>query len=240
MLQRNLTTSLTSAFRGVGSCLQLAFRRAWEACQLPHILDRLERARSLPILGLLMYGTPTSGTELVRVADLLGLSLKLKGPVVGWIASWWLQKNRQLRELSVGSELLQRLQDKWMFHVANGGHSSETDPERRASLLVRMVTGNDDWIVSEASAKGIYGEIDWHPISCGHIALAKPESKTDQRFLLAKNFFQRCRDVKESDKLARVQEFSDDVLNSRRGRMIQNWRFHAELRLRDPHPDTSN
>jgi hypothetical protein len=186
---------------------------------------------------LLMYGTPTTGTGLVRAAELIGLALKWKVPGVGWIASWVIGRNRQLQELAAGSEFLQDLLDEWSFRVVNGGHISERDASRRTVLPVRMITGNRDHVVSESSAKGVYGEIDWHPISFGHIVLAKPASTTDPRYTLAKQFFKTCRLEKKSSELARIRAMSDTLWDARKGRMIRNWRYTASLDFSKPHPN---
>ena len=120
--------------------------------------------------------------------------------------------------------------------MVNGGHPAEPDPKRRAFLPVKIVTGGEDWVVSEQSAKGVYGDIDWHPIPHGHIALVKPDSDTDRRYQLAKSFFQSCRLEKDFAQLARIRGLTDALWETRKGKLIRNWRYNANLKLREPHP----
>jgi pimeloyl-ACP methyl ester carboxylesterase len=109
---------------------------------MQYILNRLDRGHRLPILGLLMYGTPTTGIELVRIAQIMAFGLKLV-PGVGWLGSaaqLWLKSHQQLVELSAASQFLQDMHDQWALRVINGGYPTE-DPKRRAWLPVCMVTG---------------------------------------------------------------------------------------------------
>ena len=128
-----------------------------------YILDLLQQERDFRITGLILFGTPTTGTELVQIAELLGVALSFKIPGVGRLLGWWLRKNKQLQQLAAHSDVLQELHDEWILRVANGGDPS-LSARGRGFLSVRMVTGNDDWVVKEHSAKGIYGQIDWHPL----------------------------------------------------------------------------
>jgi pimeloyl-ACP methyl ester carboxylesterase len=200
-----------------------------------YILNRLERGHRLPILGLLMYGTPTTGTELVRIAEIMGFGLKV---AIGWLGSiltFWLKSHQQVTQLGIASELLQRLHDQWALRVVNGGDPTE-DANRRTWLPVRMVTGTTDWVVPECSAKGVYGEIDWHPIPYNHIDLVKPGIRTDTRYRLARQFFEKCRTSKDPEILSRLRSMSDSVWKAQEEKIIRDWDYEVEIHGGNTHP----
>ena len=194
-----------------------------------YILRCLSRGDQPPVLGLIMYGTPISGVELVRIADLLSIAIAVTVPGFGKI-SWMAKKaNRQLAELGLGSYFLRGLHDKWALRVVNGGHPTE-DARRRMWLPVRVVTGNEDWIVSESSAKGVYGEVDWHPVSYGHIDLVKPSNQRDERYLTAKGFIEDCRRNRYPDVVTHLRRLSDDFWKLRQQKIIRDWHYKVHIR----------
>src|SRR5262249_26785646 len=69
----------------VGRHIVLAAHSMGGLVCMRYILDLLENERPLPVTGLILYGTPTNGTELVQIRELLGLALKFKLPGVGGI-----------------------------------------------------------------------------------------------------------------------------------------------------------
>lgn len=65
-----------------------------------------------------------------------------------------------------------------MSKAVNGGNFY-LDPRNRIWIPVKVVTGNDDWVVPEASAKGFYGDTDWFNVDRSHIKLVKPSGTAD-------------------------------------------------------------
>ena len=167
-----------------------------------YILDRLELSEIPPITGLLLYGTPTTGSELVNVAKLVGFGLGVRLPIIRGLTNLFFRGQRQVADLARGSEFLARLHDGWALRVVNGGH--EKAGTGRMWLPTRVVTGEDDIFVSEASGKGVYGAIDWLPLPYGHIQLVKPNAANDPRYLRAKSFLQICRQAKDRDILEQI------------------------------------
>jgi pimeloyl-ACP methyl ester carboxylesterase len=194
---------------------------------MQYILNRLTRGHSLPVLGLLMYGTPTTGVELVQIAELIGFALQVGFGPFFLVRQLW-KRHGHLAQLGVASELLQRLHDGWALRVVNGGDPRE-DASRRTWLPVRMITGTTDWVVPEHSAKGVYGEIDWHPIPYGHIELVKPATTTDRRYSLAKEFFEICRASKDPAILSQLRSISDSVWKAQHGKIIRDWEYQVEI-----------
>jgi pimeloyl-ACP methyl ester carboxylesterase len=193
-----------------------------------YILDRLEHGDELPVAGLLLYGTPTTGTALVKLAKLLALGLKLGFPWLGRLLSFFAKRNAQIGELEAASAFLQRLHDGWALRVVNGG-DPDTDSRYRAWVPVRVVTGIEDWVVPKHSAKSVYGEIDWHPLNYGHVDLVKPVATDDPRYIAAARFFEKGRDTKSSEVLARLRGLSDLVWKERERKLVRDWEADFEL-----------
>jgi pimeloyl-ACP methyl ester carboxylesterase len=152
---------------------ELAQRRDYEIVLIAHsmgglvcmryILDQLERNQVPPILGLLLYGTPATGSDLIKIARLVGFGIGIKLPPVRWLVNLFLKSQRQITDLATGSRFLTSLQANWVYRVINGGHESAAPG--RMWLPVCVVTAEDDVFVSEESGKGLYGAIDWRPKS---------------------------------------------------------------------------
>lgn len=186
------------------------------------------RGRNLPVQGLLMYGTPTEGTDLVRAAKLSSLALGFKVPVVGRLMSWFLGQHRQITDLAPASALLTGQKDRWTAQVVNGGHAT-VDPTRRAWLLVGVVTGTKDIIVSEHSAKATYGEIEWSPLPFGHIELVKPTDHRDTRYRVAKKFLKDCTRIRYPEILFRLRQISDEILRTGEKQIDRDWKYDLEI-----------
>ena len=197
-----------------------------------YILNRLRQGQSLPVIGLLLYGVPMTGTDWVKILD-------MATAVVGaflprWVISvfnYFRDNHRQLTALKTGSDFLQELHGEWAIRVVNGGHSEvETDPRRRRWLPVRVVTGDKDIVVSQISAQGVYGKIDWEPVrDRSHSALVKPTSHRDSMYTTARDFLKKCRLAKDPDTLAQLRGMSDAIWRQRESRLIWNWQFNLEL-----------
>jgi pimeloyl-ACP methyl ester carboxylesterase len=193
-----------------------------------YLLDRLEHVEPLPVTGLLLYGTPTTGTELARVAKILALGLNLGGGWLGRLFARFLGQNPQIGELESASAFLQKIHDGWALRVVNGGEP-ELDSRGRAWIPVRVVTGIEDWVVPKHSAKSVYGEIDWHPLNFGHVDLVKPARDDDPRYLAAADFLAKCRDSKNFDVQARLRALSDSVWKERERKLVRDWEVDIEL-----------
>lgn len=196
---------------------------------MQYIIDRLRRPGAPPpVSGLLLYGTPTTGSDLLKVARLVGYGVGTKIPVVGYFLDLFRKSQRQLVDLETGSGFLTRLFDEWALRVVNGGHEEAGD--QRMWLAVRVVTGDNDIAVSEASGKGVYGAIDWKPLQFGHIQLVKPAAANDRRYLEARSFLQIARRT-DPEVLDRVWRASQDTWGSRFGRVSKDLVFFTEIDL---------
>lgn len=193
-----------------------------------YVIDRLQARQRPPLLGLLLFGTPTTGTDLVGIVKLVAGIVALKIPVVGWVVRGWFKLQHQLTDLATASTFLAGLHDQWALRVVNGGHDS-AGPDGRTWLPVRVVTGNADFFVKEASAKGVYGAIDWQAVECGHVDLVKPPTRTDPRYYHAKRFLEICRTAHRPDVQARVWNLSQAVWQTSSGKMIANLDFSTAI-----------
>lgn len=204
---------------------------------MKYIVDKLqglrERDSPPPISGLLLYGTPNTGSDLLKVARLVGYGVGIKIPVISHLIDFFLKSQRQLVDLETGSEFLTGLFDQWALRVVNGGH--EEAGSQRMWLAVRVVTGNNDIAVSEASGKGVYGAIDWKPLQFDHIQLVKPAVANDRRYLEAKDFFKIARRT-DPDVLNRVWKACQDTWDRRFGRVSKDLEFFTEIDLRNNTP----
>jgi len=194
---------------------------------MKYIIDELQRLPTPPpIAGLLLYGTPTTGSDLINVAKAVGYGIGLKVPGVRALANLFLRSQRQITDLATGSEFLSRLHTEWAYRVVNGGNDKA---DKKMWLPVRVITGEDDIAVKEASGKGVYGAIDWEPISCGHLSLVKPDGMKDKRYLAAKSFLQISRRI-DSQILDRVWRASQDVWRDRFARVSESLEFSTAIR----------
>jgi pimeloyl-ACP methyl ester carboxylesterase len=197
---------------------------------MQYIVGLLAKGARLPVIGLLMFGTPTTGVEWVNIAKIVLALGEFE------LVPLWLRKlfagNSQYEELAVASQFLQDLQGQWILHVVNGGYA-ETPASQRASIPVRVVTGNEDWVVKEYSAKGVYGEIDWNPLQLDHRALVKPSDRKSASYQCAADFLVGCRSTYQPEVLAELRRAADKVWSLRKTKLIRNWnleiRFDATL-----------
>lgn len=162
---------------------------------------------------------------MLAYAKLVGFGIGIKLPIVRGVMNFFLRGQRQIASLASGSEFLLNLHDQWAFRVVNGG--DERAGPGRMSLPVRVVTGEDDVVVSESSAKGFYGAIDWLPIACGHIDLVKPKERNDLRFLHAKDFLQICRQSKGREILSPLWDASQQIWRLRATPLIERLEFRT-------------
>ena len=200
---------------------------------MQYIINELQRSVVPPITGLLLYGTPTTGSDLINVAKLVGYGIGIKIPLVRFAVNIFLRGQRQIVDLATGSEFLARLHTEWAYRVVNGGH--EKAGAQRMWLPVRVVTGEDDMFVKEASGKGVYGATDWQPLKWGHVQLVKPEESNDYRYLAAKSFLQISRRV-DPKILDRVWQASQDIWRFRSARVSE--RLDLTTVIHDTKDDT--
>lgn len=66
---------------------------------MQYIINNLTVGQPLPVVGLMMYGSPMSGVELLRYVKLGGSALALKVPVIGSVVRG-IFGNKQLRDMS--------------------------------------------------------------------------------------------------------------------------------------------
>jgi pimeloyl-ACP methyl ester carboxylesterase len=202
---------------------------------MQYIVDQLQNSVVPPITGLMLYGTPTTGSDLINVAKVVGYGIGLKVPGVRIAINWVLRGQRQIADLATGSEFLSRLHAQWAYRVVNGGH--EKAGRQRMWLPVRVVTGEDDWFVKEISGKGVYGAMDWLPISCGHVDLVKPAGASDPLYMAAKTFLQMSRRI-DPQILDRVWQASQDIWGFRSHRVSEQLVFFTVIRDMQDAQDT--
>ena len=187
---------------------------------MQYILDKLQRAQRPPVLGLILYGTPTTGLEWLQIIRLAG-GLVFKLPIIS-SAVTMLADN--VGDLAVASTVLQKLHSEWVLRVANGGHAS-VPANQKAWFPVRVVTGNEDWVVPEHSARGIYGQIDWHPLQTDHYGLVKPDGCDHAQYQAAASFLIECRRAKPQEAVLKLKAASDWVWQLLNEPLIRDWRL---------------
>jgi pimeloyl-ACP methyl ester carboxylesterase len=197
-----------------------------------YILHNLLRNHQPPVVGLLLYGSPTTGTQLVDLANLLSIPLGFHwiGKGIGFI----FKRHKQLQALGIASEEVDWLRDNWAARVVNGGHES-LPSAGRMWLPVRVVTGTVDWVVPEHSAKSFYGEIDWHPLALNHRQLVKPSDRNDPHYDVARQFLQQCRAAPEPEVINELREICGTIWKGRQEKIIRNWEYEVEI-----HSDTGS
>jgi pimeloyl-ACP methyl ester carboxylesterase len=197
------------------------------------ILRLLDNSRSETISGLLVYGSPMNGVEWVKYAQLVLQLAKFKVPVLGFVSSF-IKTNKQLAALTSGSEFVDQLNGRWILHVLNGGHPSVMTSQR-AWFPVRVVTGNDDWVVKESSARGLYSQIDWIDVNEDHRTLVKPENRTASTYLIARDFLKDCRNWINPKSLLKLRSQLDTLWAMHVGKTISDW--HFALNFEPPGPN---
>jgi len=202
------------------------------------VLSLLEEGQSQVVAGLLLYGTPMTGVEWARYAQ---LSLRLGGfivPHLRWLNSF-VMGNKQVTALAEGSEFIDRLTGAWVLRVLNGGHP-KIPAGHRAWFPVRVVTGNDDWVVKESSARAYYSEIDWIDVNDDHRLLVKPRDRSEFTYQVARNFLADCRAWMNPRSLLKLRRHLDEVWHLHECKRIADWQFElsfdADVLADDPGP----
>lgn len=198
------------------------------------ILALLEDGRLENIGGLLLYGTPMSGVEWAKYAQAVLRLGAFKFPLLG-LVSKLLKTNKQVETLTAGSEFIDRMNSDWVLRALNGGHP-RVPAEQRAWFPVRVVTGNDDWVVKESSAQGFYSKIDWINADQDHRALVKPTGQSEVTYQIARDFLRDCRSWMDQPCLLKLRRQIDQVWALHSKDRIANWRFELSFEKEEQLP----
>src|SRR5262249_40992661 len=148
-----------------------------------YVIDQLKEGIVPSISGLMLYGTPIKGVEMVRIAKLAFPLLPVDVPGLKTICRFAVGN---VASLAYAAQELQDLQHDWTGRVCNGG-DPRFPANGRTWFPIRLVTGND-WVVTEDSARGVLGHKDWYPVDKGHIGLVKPVDEHDASYRHARSF----------------------------------------------------
>lgn len=191
------------------------------------ILRALEKGKAARVAGLLLYGVPMNGVEWANYAQsALGVA-GLVYPHLN-VFKWVFAGNRQFTALAKDSEFIEDLTGRWARRALNGG-DPEIATEQRASFPVRVVTGNDDWVVRESSARGLYGEIDWINVDQEHRSLVKPKDRSAMTYLIAQQFLKESKAWVSPTLLLKLRGQMDRIWNMRKLEVISDWAFDLEF-----------
>jgi pimeloyl-ACP methyl ester carboxylesterase len=175
------------------------------------------------IAGLLLYGSPMTGVEWAKYARLVLRLGELKVPLLGWVTKL-VSANKQIDALTAGSEFIDRLNGKWVVNVLNGGRPG-LPAEQRAWFPVRVVSGNDDWVVKESSARGFYSERDWINVDDNHHSLVKPVDRLQMTYQVASSFLAESRSWIRPESLTKLRRQLDGISDVQRSKAISDWTF---------------
>ena len=190
---------------------------------MSYVLRKLELGAPLRIGGLLTYGTPMTGVEWVQYAQLVFGIGGITFPMLS-LLSRWLSSNRQLEALRSDGAFVDSLNADWVLRVLNGGYPTIA-ANLRTWLPTRVVTGNDDWVVQQSSAKGFYGKLDWIPVDQGHIAMGKPAARTEEAYQIAADFLRKSAGWIGPTSAKQLRGQMDDLWKFHQSRRITEWRF---------------
>jgi len=194
---------------------------------MQHIITELANARTLSVVGLNLYGTPIEGSALVNVTKLILGFGALKFFLLGIISKFLFRDGSQLTNLAIASEFLSALRGKWARHVLNGGHD-ELPNNQRTTISVRVVSGNEDFVVSESSAKSYFGDLDWYPVQYGHIDMVKPSGHQHEAYQALQSYLVGCRYSDTPAIRTRLKQLSERVWAQRNKKLITNWNYHLD------------
>jgi pimeloyl-ACP methyl ester carboxylesterase len=165
-------------------------------------LDLLElqgNAR-FPIVGLLLLGTPNSGTQLARY--------------------WRLALSVSAREMQPLGERLTQINQRWTTRMINGG-DPRLSLENRANLLCWNAVGQKDRVVPKSSASSLSFLGDIKTLPGGHRSLPKVSAVTDLAFVLLKDFLAAAAAAAAEKPIHRAAEVLADEL--RRSSLNAAW-----------------
>jgi pimeloyl-ACP methyl ester carboxylesterase len=191
------------------------------------ILQCLERGAAGQIAGLLLYGVPMNGVEWAKYAQLVLKGAGLVYPHFAWLEGL-VTGNKQVSALTKDSEFIEKLTGKWVRRVLNGGDPSIA-ADQRIAFPVRVVSGNDDWVVKESSARGLYGELDWINVDEDHRSLVKPTDRSAFTYQIATRFLQECYRWMTPALLLKLRTQIDRIWEMRQQETISNWQLDLEF-----------
>ncbi len=191
------------------------------------ILQSLERGAAGKVAGLLLYGVPMNGVEWAKYAQLFLKAVGLAYPHFNWLSGVF-GGNKQISGLTKDSELIELLTGKWVRRVLNGGDPNIA-ANQRVAFPVRVVSGNDDWVVKESSARGLYAEIDWINVGEDHIRMVKPADRSAFTYQVATRFLRENRTWMSPALLLKLRSQIDQIWAMREGKTISNWLFDLEF-----------
>jgi pimeloyl-ACP methyl ester carboxylesterase len=191
------------------------------------VLLALESDTVVKVAGMLLYGVPMNGVEWLKYAQLLPFAAGLVHPWLSTVTSYF-GMNRQLKALTRDSEFIQLLTGRWVRRVLNGG-DPRIPAAQRAAFPVCVVSGNDDWVVRESSARGLYGEIDWINVDEDHRKLVKPAKRSALTYQIAANFLKQSRAWAAPNIILKLRGQIDQVWSMREQEVISNWSFDLDF-----------
>jgi pimeloyl-ACP methyl ester carboxylesterase len=191
------------------------------------ILQTLQQGQTGKVAGLLLYGVPMSGVEWAKYAQLVLSAAGLVYPHLNVLQRIF-SSNKQITALTRDSEFIEELTGKWARRVLNGGDPN-IDAGQRAAFPVRVVSGNDDWVVKESSARGLYAEIDWINVPEDHRTLVKPPDRSAFSYLIASKFLRENRTWMSPALLLKLRNQIDRIWALRQQETISSWNFDLEF-----------
>ncbi|KAA6465273.1 alpha/beta hydrolase [Acidobacteria bacterium AB60] len=191
------------------------------------ILSALEKGKAAKVAGLLFYGVPMNGVEWAKYAQLAVGVAGLIYPHLNLFKRIF-SGNRQVTALAQDSEFIELLTGRWAERALNGGNPDMAATER-AAFPVRVVSGNDDWVVKGSSARGLYGRMDWKDVNQDHVHLVKPKDRSTEGYLIAKEFLKEARTWISPGSLLKLRAQIDRIWKMRKEETISNWIFDLEF-----------
>jgi pimeloyl-ACP methyl ester carboxylesterase len=201
------------------------------------ILQALERGEAGKVAGLLFFGVPMNGVEWAKYAQLVLKAAGMVYPHFSWLTGF-LNGNRQISALTKDSEFIESLIGKWVRRVLNGGDPS-IPADQRIAFPVRVVSGNDDWVVKESSARGLYGEIDWINVDEDHRRLVKPADRSALTYQIATRFLKESRSWMTPALLLKLRTQIEIIWAFRQEETISNWLLDLEFDDNHDHTPTA-
>jgi pimeloyl-ACP methyl ester carboxylesterase len=205
---------------------------------MSYVLKLLEQsdARAQFIAGLLLYGCPMTGVEWAKYARSILHFGEIKVPLLGYVSKYG-RFNKQIDALTSGSEFIDRLNGKWIIGVLNGGRPG-VPPEQRTWFPVCVVSGNDDWVVAQSSARGFYSERDWLNVDEDHRNLVKPRDQLQMTYQIAKTFLVESRSWIKPESRPKLRRQLDGISDVQRSKSISDWNFDVLFESKSLRPPT--
>jgi len=173
-----------------------------------------EGRKSCPVVGLFMFATPNTGTEVARIARLSASAARMK-PY---------------------SEFLRELNKGWMSHVLNGGDPRKP-ADRRCEVFCRVAVGEVDKVVPHASAVGMSIDQDIDVLSKkDHSTVCKARNRDDPAFKSLQRFLTDCTSALQDQPVEVARAYASDHFRARFEAASGRWvlREKTTLSLKRP------